>query len=543
MNPTPESPSSTAPAPKPSWLRRLFSRRVLGRLLAGFLVFVTLLMLFYVEEKVRGRSAWERYKQELARQGISVDIKTILPPALPPEQNFARAPLLQPMYEVVSQQKRPDTPELKKAEEPFSRLQEYWEQLGYQFPPGMPANWRTGRWPDFLKSLAPSRQKYPPKPSVPVESPDKAAELILEGLRQTLGPMLDELQADARTRPYSNFDIPYDRDDPFSILLFHLAKFKTLGVQSATRATAELYLKQSDAAFRDTLFALHLSETLKDDPLLIAFLVEVALREIAINAVWYGLATHQWNASQLEQMQGRLEGINMMTQCQRALNGERVLMQRGIEGFARRFPRKVLFSDLCESDPDQPAPNKNKDLEYCLSHLYPKGWFYFESINYQRLFLAHIQFQTNQTRLDLQASEEAFQQLEWEIGGSDIRRLFHHRIFAGLMLPGLGKVIHKAANSQMASTMAATACALERYRLAHGAYPSRLDELTPKFLKQVPLDLISGQPLKYQLNADGTFKLYSFGRNGVDDGGTVVFTDSGSINQNEGDWVWQYPAR
>lgn len=53
---------------------------------------------------------------------------------------------------------------------------------------------------------------------------------------------------------------------------------------------------------------------------------------------------------------------------------------------------------------------------------------------------------------------------------------------------------------------------------------------------------MSDQALKYQLKPDGTFLLYSFGRNGVDDGGNVVLKTSGAVDQNEGDWGWQYPS-
>jgi hypothetical protein len=56
------------------------------------------------------------------------------------------------------------------------------------------------------------------------------------------------------------------------------------------------------------------------------------------------------------------------------------------------------------------------------------------------------------------------------------------------------------------------------------------------------LDLLSGEPLKYKVEPEGAYVMYSVGRNGVDDGGKVVFNTSGGVNQEEGDWVWKYPA-
>jgi hypothetical protein len=62
------------------------------------------------------------------------------------------------------------------------------------------------------------------------------------------------------------------------------------------------------------------------------------------------------------------------------------------------------------------------------------------------------------------------------------------------------------------------ACALERYRLAHGAYPETLEALVPQFMERAPHNIINGQALKYRREGGG-FLLYSVGWNGTDDGG------------------------
>jgi len=80
---------------------------------------------------------------------------------------------------------------------------------------------------------------------------------------------------------------------------------------------------------------------------------------------------------------------------------------------------------------------------------------------------------------------------------------------------------------------AALACALERYRLAHGQFPDVLDALAPQFMEKVPRDIINGQALKYRRTQDGQFVLYSVGWNETDDGGTV------GSSRETGDWVWR----
>jgi hypothetical protein len=77
------------------------------------------------------------------------------------------------------------------------------------------------------------------------------------------------------------------------------------------------------------------------------------------------------------------------------------------------------------------------------------------------------------------------------------------------------------------------ACALERYRLAHGQYPESLDALAPRWVAKVPADVIVGQPMRYHRTPDGRFVLWSVGWNGRDDGG------AGSEGLSDPDWVWE----
>ncbi len=74
---------------------------------------------------------------------------------------------------------------------------------------------------------------------------------------------------------------------------------------------------------------------------------------------------------------------------------------------------------------------------------------------------------------------------------------------------------------------------LERFRRAEGRFPSRLSELVPSYLSSLPLDLMTGEPLRYRLKGDGTPLLYSLGENQEDDEGW------GAQRQEWLDWVWQ----
>ena len=110
-------------------------------------------------------------------------------------------------------------------------------------------------------------------------------------------------------------------------------------------------------------------------------------------------------------------------------------------------------------------------------------------------------------------------------------------------MPAVSGAAERFGRAQAGFDLASIGCALERYRLSKGHYPDTLDALSPKFLAKIPPDVITGQPLKYHLEADGRFLLYSVGWNERDDGGTVGLTPRNqTFDPRKGDWVWRYPA-
>lgn len=94
--------------------------------------------------------------------------------------------------------------------------------------------------------------------------------------------------------------------------------------------------------------------------------------------------------------------------------------------------------------------------------------------------------------------------------------------------------------------MTIAAIVLKRYQLNNGRYPSRLEDLVPQYLSEVPVDWMDGKPLRYHPNRDGTYTLYSIGEDFVDNGGDPAPTTSGSTPSyymwNTRDAVWPWPA-
>src|ERR1035437_8863682 len=94
---------------------RCWPRRILI-ILAGLVV---LLAVFYIEEDWRGWHAWKNCKHELEAKGVVLDWNAYIPPPVPDDQNFFKAPK---MAEWFVRNRQSSTNELR-SEEHTSELQ------------------------------------------------------------------------------------------------------------------------------------------------------------------------------------------------------------------------------------------------------------------------------------------------------------------------------------------------------------------------------------------------------------------------------------
>jgi hypothetical protein len=98
------------------------------------------------------------------------------------------------------------------------------------------------------------------------------------------------------------------------------------------------------------------------------------------------------------------------------------------------------------------------------------------------------------------------------------------RALVGLFLPALDACIGAGHYLESYRSMFDLALALAEYRAVHDDYPSTLQKLIPKYIKQIPADDFSGSEFAYRKTDDG-YHLYSLGKNGRDDGGKTQDED------------------
>ncbi len=112
-------------------------------------------------------------------------------------------------------------------------------------------------------------------------------------------------------------------------------------------------------------------------------------------------------------------------------------------------------------------------------------------------------------------------------------------LMTSVLLPSVSGSVRIQFRALTERRMAATALALRLYKLDHGQRPATLDELVPEYLPQVPRDAFAAnnQPLRYLPNADPP-RLYSVGRDGVDQSGQYVTDEYGNIERDSSDQPW-----
>ena len=499
------------------FLRWLFSWRMVRRYLFCLACLATLIALFYAEENWRGKHAWEKYKHEWEAKGEKFDLQAFIPAPVPDDQNFATTPFLAEMFDFNPA--------------PRKQGQSIWRNTnaltltdGFSLGKAAPKSsgfWAKGELTD-LAAWVVCFQTGKDAPS-PVKSSLTRTQAATEVLRamDKFKPVLTELQT-ASHRSYARFNIQYNEPSgPWDILLPHLALMKRSCTILQLRSSAELALGQSEQALQDTEMVFYLGDAIKNEPFLISGLVHLAIVQIGLQPIWEGLAEHQWSDAQLAELTQQLEKIDLMEKYGATLRGERALNIAGVD-YMRLGRKNDEFAGIV---------------------VMPSGWLYQNQLAFARLYQARIL-----PVLDA-ANHRAYPSnvLSDALLDKELRHGFPpYNIFAKLLYPAIAHSSIKYAAAQTKLDEAVLACALERYRLAHGEFPETLDSLSPQFIAHIPHDLFTGEPLKYHRTDDGRFVLYSIGWNGKDDGGKVVMiktSDSSRVDPTQGDWVWPlYPA-
>jgi hypothetical protein len=524
-------PSLWQRSPLGRFFRWLFSWRGLRRMLVVLAWTVTLVALLYGFENWRGARAWNKARRQLEARGEILDFKALIPQTIPPDQNFAATPFVQSWF--------------PRSTEPARLWGDNFARVSNKVPAATSGGagsrsftdlvlWErafTAVAEDRLNTFEKSRTERLDRASRAAAAPG-----ALAGLKGS-EDKLAELRAASR-RPHARYPVEYKLEDPWGILVPHLISIKAACLRLQLRACAQLALNRTDEALEDVTLMLYLADSLRTEPLLISYLMRIACVHIAIQPIWEGLAERRWSDAQLEQLQASLQRYNFLADLDFPLDTERAV---GLLTADLLDQQKYRLSWLVE---DRSEHSREAELADIIARLAPRGWWRHEQVTYSRLYDAQFRgtFDPENRSIFPPQLNVADKELQRECARrwfGPLSSIVQHNLLATFILPALTRVPVKGAKAQIAVDQALLACALERYRLAQGHFPDRLDALTAQFLSQLPADLLSGEPYKYRRTDDGQFVLYSVGWNQSDDGGA---SGKGLYDEKEGDWAWHYPS-
>lgn len=491
----------------------------------GLSCLVLMVCLSWSVRNLSARRSLERYEQPLEARGERFAFADFVPQPVPDARNFALTPVVASCYQ-QDLDKNGHAMNPKNARV-VNRLDlKIYGRASRPKPPTNSGNWAMGQKTDlhlfqnYYRALATRMAEFPVSPQ-----PQSPATDVLLALSK-YDPAIEELRR-AATLPESRFPLNYDTDPPMAILLPHLEALKKCSQVLQLRAIAELQLSQSDKALADVELIFRLMASVRSEPFLISQLVRIDMLNLALQPVWEGTQEHRWSDSQLKELNEALSGLDFLADYKASVRGERALEIATIE-YIRRTRDIGDFIAYGNSVPLRTAI----ELRFARSSVYYQNELSLVRASQEWVFPV---VSVRQHRVSLEALRQAATNIDqmrihWSLND----------VMAGMFLPAFEIAVRRFCYPQSSVDMARVACALERCRLAQGKYPESLDSLAPRFMQSVPLDVINGQPLKYQLTAGGQFTLYSVGWNGTDDGG-AVFLQSGSetlIDNYDGDWVW-----
>lgn len=325
-----------------------------------------------------------------------------------------------------------------------------------------------------------------------------------------------DLVRQALQRPYARIDCDYAL--PFAIDIPNFINLRTASQTLSMRAQSYLLMGQPEDALRELTLIHDLSQVLLVKPsgkpiTLVGAMIHVAIQGLYAEMIREGLELHAWREPQLLALEQQLKESNLLVPLVQAFQEERAATTRTFES-TKRSELINLFAF--------------EGFTKLVLRWMPRGWFY------QNMAVGAEMEQQVVTSLDPtnqlvqpQPVTEVINEL-----ASEREARSPYRFLVAVALPNYAKALQTAAGNQTLINQARIACALERFRLGQGRYPTSLDALTPGFIEKMPHDLIGGHPLKYRLNQAGGYFLYSIGWDEQDSGGVA------GNSRDEGDWVW-----
>ncbi len=358
-------------------------------------------------------------------------------------------------------------------------------------------------------------------------------------------------------RPKLDFNLNYSLGA--KLLLPHLALMRRAAQKLAAATELDLHDGDTGAAATNILTLLAIVQRDYRDDLLIGHLVRVVIVGASVPPTWEFLQATNVTDAQLALVQSSWQQCNFLKDAENTVVLERVWLAGEIEKYRASHEN---FQELTGGARSMSAALSGagsgwEELtagpRYAIGEaLWRSSWSYSQELQL---------LQQNQVVLEalrtMQTNRSEFYKADFDkmsarlasLGGTNLGSSLGHALqipdFHDLIGRQLGAIVPRVLRGDTERRVIVTAIALKRFQLKHGQFPGTLAELTPDYLPSVTIDPFDGRPLKYHLNDDGTYLLYSVGEDGTDDGGDAGSPLGKATSWSwlrTRDWVWPQPA-
>lgn len=511
---------------------------------------LSLVVLFYAVESWRGRRAWARVEVLARDRGMDLEVRSLVPPAVPADEDFGQAPMFEPLRRRFADRTSPGMPpsglgNLERLLTNSWQWGQLWTSQGMKLP-----GWMTGQSTvDPFKRA--SRKGMAVRmardaagnPKVTLRS-DKSGEAPSESGPEGLAreflssvepyaPFLEEARRFAgreHCRLTSEHESPFLSDNAAERVLLALQRM------AFDRAHALVLLNQGEDAAQEIELGLRLVRHGRSLPG--GFMSGWGATTVAhgMQSVWEGLARRVWSEPQLSRLQKAIEaaseGVNVAVD--REIRVTAVATLSFVESLIPTVRGPAAAASLKEG-----MEGERRALEW-VRRFYPTGWSLQDQASVMEGWLG---------LLDRRSAVVAGKAVgEGEVELARALRVTSDPVYAVFVLPKVRQMFSNAqvfpSFGEVCLQLAAAACAVERHRAVTGKLPGSLAELGPRYAAANSGGGVTDPGvLQYRREENGGYVLYSVGLDGRDDGGVT------SPGEGEGrnfvgdpsglkDWVW-----
>ena len=258
----------------------------------------------------------------------------------------------------------------------------------------------------------------------------------------------------------------------------------------------------------------------QDDLTIVNQMIRAAIGGLGFEVTWAALQSPGWTETQLAELQGEWERVAYIEKMPRMIEMERAqtleLFESARTNGLRQARTVTGGTPFRGSSRDLKAVFEQEFLDPVrrLAWAERDELFYLE--NTQRVLEAIRRARAEKSWLSVSGEMVAtYDAMQARLSAFDS---FLYPL-SGMTMANYRRAWENIMRQETQRSLLISALALHRYQLRHGRFPPDLESLAPEFLAAVPLDFMNGQPLRYRLEPGGSFRLYSVGADGVDDGG------------------------